>query len=56
MVDVKLVEIFDEPIPLPTLREAKALKEMELLRKGSRLSVQPVRKTEFDAVCKLAKN
>jgi predicted RNA-binding protein with PUA-like domain len=27
---------------------------MELLRKGSRLSVQPVRKAEFDAVLKLA--
>jgi predicted RNA-binding protein with PUA-like domain len=28
---------------------------MELLRKGSRLSVQPVRKKEFDAIVKLAK-
>ena len=27
---------------------------MELLRKGSRLSVQPVRPTEFAAVLKLA--
>jgi predicted RNA-binding protein with PUA-like domain len=28
---------------------------MELLRKGSRLSVQPVRKSEFDAILKLAR-
>jgi predicted RNA-binding protein with PUA-like domain len=26
---------------------------MELLRRGSRLSVQPVKKSEFDAVVKL---
>jgi predicted RNA-binding protein with PUA-like domain len=31
-----------------------ALKNMELLRRGSRLSVQPVRKSEFEAILKLA--
>ena len=56
MVDIKLEAIFDEPIPLETLRGVKTLKDMELLRKGSRLSVQPVRKKEFDAICKLAKS
>lgn len=50
MVDIKLEQIFDEPIGLPDLREMKTLKDMELLRKGSRLSVQPVRKKEFDAI------
>lgn len=55
MVDIKLEQIFNEPIPLDDLRGITALKDMELLRKGSRLSVQPVRKTEFDAVLKLAK-
>jgi predicted RNA-binding protein with PUA-like domain len=54
MVDIKLDRIFDEPLPLGDLRSVAALKEMELLRKGSRLSVQPVRKSEFDAVLKLA--
>lgn len=54
MVDIRLECIFDEPIGLPDLRECPALKEMELLRKGSRLSVQPVRKKEFDAILKLA--
>lgn len=54
MVDIKLDTIFDEPIPLETLRGVKALKDMELLRKGSRLSVQPVRKKEFNAILKLA--
>jgi predicted RNA-binding protein with PUA-like domain len=55
MVDIQLDEIFAEPLPLEKLRSVAALKEMELLRKGSRLSVQPVRKAEFDAVLKLAK-
>ena len=55
MVDIQLREIFPRPISLPELREVKSLKEMELLRKGSRLSVQPVRKKEFDAIVKLAR-
>ena len=54
MVDIKLVEIFEEPIGLETLRGMKKLEKMELLRKGSRLSVQPVRKNEFDAIRKYA--
>ena len=54
MVDIKLDRMFDEPISLETLRDVKALKDMELLKKGSRLSVQPVRKKEFDAILKLA--
>lgn len=55
MVDIKLEQVFDEPIPLDELRDVKALKDMELLRKGSRLSVQPVRKSEFNAIVKIAK-
>lgn len=55
MVDIRLEQIFAEPLPLETLRGVPALKDMELLRKGSRLSVQPVRKSEFDAILKLAR-
>ena len=55
MVDIKLERIFKEPLPLAMLRGVAALKAMELLRKGSRLSVQPVRKGEFEAILKLAK-
>jgi predicted RNA-binding protein with PUA-like domain len=54
MVDIRLEQIFKEPLPLEKLRSAPALKDMELLRKGSRLSVQPVRKSEFDAILKMA--
>lgn len=54
MVDIKLDEIFAKPLSRDDLKEVKTLKEMELLRKGSRLSVQPVRKKEFSAILKLA--
>ena len=53
MVDIQLDEIFKKPLPLEQLRQVAALKKMELLRKGSRLSVQPVTKEEFEAVLKL---
>jgi predicted RNA-binding protein with PUA-like domain len=54
MVDIRLEHIFPTPLPLARLRTIPALKDMELLRKGSRLSVQPVRKSEYEAVMKLA--
>ena len=54
MVDIQLQRQFSDVISLPDLRELKGLEEMELLRKGSRLSVQPVRKKEFDRIIKCA--
>ena len=54
MVDIKLDEIFDQPLTLESLRGVAKLKGMELLRKGSRLSVQPVSKVQFDTILKLA--
>jgi predicted RNA-binding protein with PUA-like domain len=55
MVDIQLREIFPQPVSLAELRFIPSLKEMELLRKGSRLSVQPVRKKEFDTIVKLVR-
>ena len=54
MVDIKLDQKFAQPVTLKELREKASLKEMMLLQKGSRLSVQPVRKKEFDIVVKAA--
>lgn len=54
MVDLKLERKFKHALPLAELREVPALKDMELLRKGSRLSVQPVSAKEFEAILKLA--
>ena len=53
LVDVKLIEIFPNPLSLTYLRTMKGLKSMELLRKGSRLSVQPVSANEWQCVCSL---
>jgi predicted RNA-binding protein with PUA-like domain len=55
MVDLKLEEIFPEPITLAALRSVPALAKMGLLRKGSRLSVQPVTEKEFETIVKMAR-
>ena len=52
-VDVGFVRKFKRLIPLEELRGLKALQKMVLLQRGSRLSVQPVTKKEFDAILKL---
>jgi len=52
VVDVEPAFALTEPVTLDALKERNAFKEMVLL-KQSRLSVQPVRKAEFDAIVKL---
>ena len=54
MVDLQLETIFDSPLALDQLRKLPELKQMELLRRGSRLSVQPVRPEEFEAIARQA--
>jgi predicted RNA-binding protein with PUA-like domain len=54
LVDVTFVEKFPRFVGLPELRDQKKLKDMVLLKR-SRLSVQPVRKPEFDHIVKLAR-
>ncbi len=54
MVDVRWEATFAEPVSLARLRENGGLNEMELLRKGNRLSIQPVKANEYKAVLKLA--
>lgn len=53
-VTIRALRAIDPPLGLPKLREVEALKGMELLRKGSRLSIQPVSPGEWDAVMALA--
>ena len=55
MVDVKFVEKFPEIIPLEALKETPGLEEMMVIRKGMRLSIQPVAKPEFEIVKKLGR-
>jgi predicted RNA-binding protein with PUA-like domain len=47
MVDVRFESKFTSPQSLEMLRSESKLSSMELLRKGTRLSVQPVTKQEF---------
>ncbi|MBM4123253.1 MAG: EVE domain-containing protein [Nitrospira sp.] len=54
MVDIGLIRVFARPLPLDVLRREPGLKKMELLRRGSRLSVQPVRDREWNIIVKMA--
>lgn len=50
VVDVKAVKKFPEIITLERLRGTKGLESMVLLKKGSRLSVQPVSASEWEVI------
>jgi len=52
---VKLIQIFPQEISLEQLRGVKALEGLELLRRGSRLSIHPVSATHFKVFDRLAK-
>jgi predicted RNA-binding protein with PUA-like domain len=49
-VDIQLEKKFSKSLSLKELRKIKGLEEMMLLKKGMRLSVQPVTKEEFDII------
>ena len=53
MVDIRYVRACKELIPLDRLREVPALKEMLVLKRGMRLSVQPVTAKEWEVIAKL---
>ena len=53
-IDLRAVAPFKRPLPLPELRGVRGLERMELLRKGSRLSVMPVTAKEWAIVIALA--
>lgn len=53
-IDVTWVQTFDTVLPLEQLKGDPKLEGMELLRKGSRLSVQTVSKAHYERVVKLA--
>lgn len=55
MVDVSFVARFPEVVPLETLKTTKGLEQMMVTQKGSRLSIQPVSKAEYDIVTKLGR-
>jgi predicted RNA-binding protein with PUA-like domain len=52
-VRVKFKQKFARQLPLSELRERKDLQNMVLLKKGSRLSIQPVTEKEFKIIAAL---
>lgn len=55
MVDIKLDKKLKRPVTLAEMRLEPALASMPLLRKGNRLSVQPVSAEQFAFVVSLSK-
>jgi predicted RNA-binding protein with PUA-like domain len=55
-VDIRFVERFPRVVSLDTLKSTPGLEDMVVTKKGSRLSIQPVTKREFDIVTKLGRS
>lgn len=55
MVDVEYVEPLEHPVTLARMRAEPRLVGMQLLKKGSRLSVQPVMPHEWKIILELSK-
>jgi predicted RNA-binding protein with PUA-like domain len=54
MVDLRAREPLSRPVTLAELRGSRGLERMTLLKKGSRLSVQPVTAEEWKTVLAIA--
>ena len=54
MVDIAPVAALPEILSLDQLKSTHELEGMLLLRKGQRLSVQPVEESHFNAIIRLA--
>ncbi len=53
MVDIKLLEIFRNPVTLKMMKENPKLKDLRLIQRGNRLSVMPVKKQEWDEIFRM---
>ena len=56
MVDVEFVEIFQHYISLEALKKNPKLKQMLVVKPGTRLSVQPVDKIHFNEVVRMGRD
>ena len=53
MVDIAHVRTFKEPMTLTTLKQTPGLEKMQVVQRGSRLSVQPVTPEEWEIILRL---
>jgi len=56
MVEVEYRETFPQFIPLPGMRETSELEGMMVLKKGARLSIQPVSEVHFKHICQMGQS
>ena len=54
-VDIAFVERFPAVLPLATLRETAGIENMWVLKRGMRLSVQPVTREDFQTVRRIGR-
>ncbi len=55
-VTVQYVDTFAKPVTLDDMKKVERLQKMKLFQKGSRLSIIPVTKQEYETICKMSKN
>ena len=53
MVDIKLAKEFTNPVTLDSIKVNPKLRNMKLIQRGQRLSIQPVTKDEWDEILKM---
>jgi len=53
MVDIKLKKEFKKPVTLELIKANPKLKNMKLIQRGQRLSIQPVTQVEWDEILKM---
>ena len=51
MVDIEPIKALEETVSLDSVRNEPSLSEMPLIRRGQRLSIQPVQQNEFEIIC-----
>jgi len=54
LIDMEPVSKLEEMVTLDQLKDNSALEGMLVIKRGQRLSVQPVEKHHFDEVCRMA--
>ena len=54
MVDIKADQALARPVTLQEIKQAPDLENMPLVRKGMRLSVQPVSKSEWESILSMS--
>ena len=55
LVDIRFAKKFPHTVSLETLKNTPGLEEMVVTKKGSRLSIQPVTKKEYEIVVKMGR-